>query len=229
MHPGFKFKVKIGIYKFAENLLGKRIVKNLYLNYCVRIYLKHRIIFVHIPRTGGTSMTRLLYGRRCGHFCAFEIVEKLGVEAFNGLVSFVVTRNPYDRLISAYEFIRHGGGREGGVRFEKEFSLPAFDNFKSFVKDWLIYQNTETINLLFRPQYLFIFNSDLLPIVNNILKLEDRSKLDNFLNNINTQTPFRERLNSSKRPDIDDYYNSETMQLVYEFYKMDFNLLNYPN
>lgn len=227
MPIGLKFKIRIGVYKFSEDLFGKRAVRRYYLNYCIKVYLKHRIIFIHIPRTGGTSITRYVYGRRSGHFYASDIVEQLGLGVFNELVSFAVTRNPYDRLVSAYEYIKHKGGREGGVRFEREFSLPAFADFESFVKDWLIYQNKEKVNMLFRPQYLFIFNYDLSAIVHNIFKLEDQSKLKNFLGNFSIQTPFEEKLNSSKRVDICNYYNLETKQLVYEFYKMDFNLLNY--
>ncbi len=224
---GFKFKVKIAIYKFAELILGKNIVRKLYLNFCIRIYKRRKIIFIHIPRTGGTSIAKSIFGRRCGHFYASEIAEKLGSEVFNNFVSFTITRNPYDRLISAYEFLKQGGGKDGGVRFEEEFNLPAFNNFNSFVKDWLIYQNGENINLLFRPQYLFIYNHNGISLVKNIFKLEEPIALAGFLETSNFGSYTEERLNYSKRDTLENYYSPEMRDLVYEFYKIDFHLLNY--
>ena len=67
---------------------------------------EHKLIFVHIPRTGGTSVRFAL--REAG--IEFEVV---GLEhgnlgrhhAFAGYYSFSIVRNPYEWLLSLYSLI----------------------------------------------------------------------------------------------------------------------------
>lgn len=91
---------------------------------------RYKCIFVHIPKTGGTSIERalgvfgdwrsenreLMFGlvasesiRRRGFLSAFlqhltlpQILELAPPETVRGYVSFAVVRNPWDRLVSTF-------------------------------------------------------------------------------------------------------------------------------
>lgn len=52
--------------------------------------------FVHIPKTGGSSIASVIGGHTCLHVRASEVQEP----------RFSFVRHPLDRLVSAYEFMR---------------------------------------------------------------------------------------------------------------------------
>lgn len=66
------------------------------------------VLFIHIPKTGGTSVCAHLYGRNLPHWTWAFYREAFGPEV-NALPSFAVLRDPVERLISAYRFLRQGG------------------------------------------------------------------------------------------------------------------------
>jgi len=85
---------------------------------------KHKTIFVHIPKCGGTSIEtalkingldnkggekpseNILFGvennKALHHLTASEIKQKIGEEKFNNYFKFTFVRNPYDKMISEY-------------------------------------------------------------------------------------------------------------------------------
>lgn len=105
----------------------------------------HRCIFVHIPKTGGTSIEDVLWpGTRSEsdlwmgfvsrfhnkyqtgglqHLLASQIRTEVGDDIFSSYFKFVVVRNPWDRLVSQYSYLdrradlRGYFGIEEGVRF----------------------------------------------------------------------------------------------------------------
>ena len=70
------------------------------------------ILFIHVPKTGGISVKRALYGdinRGHGHVRAITYRTKLGKNTFNNLFKLAVVRNTWDRLVSAYHYLSQGG------------------------------------------------------------------------------------------------------------------------
>jgi hypothetical protein len=61
-------------------------------------------LFVHIPKTGGTSVTSALGNRACAHNTPAKIRAEIGDELWNSCFKFTFIRNPWDRAVSFYEF-----------------------------------------------------------------------------------------------------------------------------
>lgn len=66
------------------------------------------LLFVHIPKNGGTSISKTLYGYSLPHLTASTLEHR-----FDGRLaaypSFAVLRHPVDRFLSAYRFTLAGG------------------------------------------------------------------------------------------------------------------------
>lgn len=92
---------------------------------------RHRTIFVHIQRTGGNSVQRLFEAldpdlveavavdpdkRRTKHCWLEDIAEALDPAIFATYTKFAIVRNPFDRLLSWYQFLRDGGhAQDAGI------------------------------------------------------------------------------------------------------------------
>lgn len=86
----------------------------------VNIRLKY--IFVHIPKTGGRSMTGVRWNQSTifsyyGHYSIRDIKD-FGISDLSPYFKWCFVRNPWDRLLSAYDF---------SAEFKEQF--PTFENF----------------------------------------------------------------------------------------------------
>jgi len=102
------------------------------------IWLRAGIVFVHIPKAAGTSISEALYGRFVGHVRAADVVQ-WGPSRLKALPRFAITRNPWDRLVSAYRFVTRGGGvggaHAGRVWRAEQYRISEFQSFDRFVTD----------------------------------------------------------------------------------------------
>ncbi|MFN3233397.1 MAG: sulfotransferase family 2 domain-containing protein [Alphaproteobacteria bacterium] len=65
-------------------------------------------VFIHIPKTGGTSIRSLVPGSGKGHATALEY-RRANPRKFERVFKFSFVRNPWDRVASAYWFLEQGG------------------------------------------------------------------------------------------------------------------------
>src|SRR6185312_6788568 len=74
-----------------------------------RCFDETRSIFVHIPKTGGVSLTNSLYGNRAGRHATLGTYQVVfPARAFYSYFKFAFVRNPWDRLYSAYRYLQAG-------------------------------------------------------------------------------------------------------------------------
>ncbi|MBL3594272.1 sulfotransferase family 2 domain-containing protein [Rhodovulum sulfidophilum] len=92
-----------------------------------------RAIFIHVPKTAGSTIKAELYGkpmeghRRISEFQDFD--PKRTAETFK----FCFVRNPWDRALSAFSYLKQG---KGVSRVDREFTavhLDEIDNFAAFL------------------------------------------------------------------------------------------------
>jgi len=95
----------------------------------------HKFIFIHIPKTAGTSMTRVLeFGGSeymSAHRSARNLNEELG-DKWKRYFTFAFVRNPWERQVSWYRFLNLKAREK-----EENFDPGTFENFIKYLdNDW---------------------------------------------------------------------------------------------
>ena len=188
---------------------------------------KHKCIFIHIPKTAGVSVSVSLLGSGIANMPALYYKVLLGKGTFNQYFKFAFVRNPFTRLVSAYEFLQGGGG---GHYDEKIVSIiKPYKSFESFVMEYLN-QNTIKASRYFRPQHYFVCDSNGKIIINYLGHFEELEKDYEFIRNkIGTGEPLKKlNVTKNKRMLIEEYYfNDKIKQKVISLYNKDFELFGY--
>jgi len=164
--------------------------------------------YCHIPKTGGVSICKLI-GRLPGHAIESETKNKY-------IYTFV--RNPYDRLISTFFYLKNGGRNNGDKKDRDKYI--GNSSFEDFVKTKLI--NASKNQIHFRPQKYWIPNG-----ASFIGKFEN---LENDFNEVKKIVGIKgnlQHLNKTSHKDYREYYNDELANIVYKVYEEDFEEFGY--
>jgi len=88
-------------------------------------------VFVHIPKAAGNSLAIGLYGLSFGHHTAYDYYRNNKKE-WEKVFSFTVVRNPLDRFLSTYNFLKIGGVSKFDKRFSQKHRLKTI-NVNTFI------------------------------------------------------------------------------------------------
>lgn len=186
----------------------------------------HRAIFIHIPKTAGSSISNVLLGGPRGNpHAAYSEYERINPRKFREYFKFAFVRNPWDRLVSSYFYLRDTDPRTQTWSLH-EREVARFPDFASFVRGWLSEANIRpTVHL--RPQHTFICDADL------------RLRVD-FVGRVETITEdFRavcerlgvaaelQRTNQSNHRPYAEYYTAELRERVAAVYADDIAIFGY--
>lgn len=117
------------------------------------------LLFIHIPKTGGTSISKALYGRNLPHFTATFYRDVFGDELAD-LPSFAIVRDPVERLHSAFRFLQRGGTDIILTDRYEMLKSRKFKKFEDFVVALLEDRTLMQSALSFKPQCEFILDSE---------------------------------------------------------------------
>ena len=217
-------------------------------------YVASKIMFIHIPKCAGTFLERVLETNdrqvlRSGfkqslipnsislqhqfYSTLLKHNDRLGVDLLHDSVkTFAVVRNPYDRVASAILWpIRLGKSlvKDTKLHNTSVASRPLLtkERFQAILKGFI---NKTTKVAPYNdnhsePQYKFVCDDEGNLYENvRVFKLEtlhtEVEELNSFLNK-RLRFPPRHSL------DYSVYYNSESIRMVNEYYKKDFELFGY--
>lgn len=195
------------------------------------VWLRTGIVFVHIPKAAGTSINQALYGRFMGHVRARDI-ERWGSEKLKSLPSFAVTRNPWDRAVSAFRFSQ----RLHLVDWREEAWHPPFvqrqvpkvGDFGAFVTEWLERQDIRKLNAIYQPQSLFVCDEKRRLLVDHLGKLEDLRSTEEFIaKHIGRKPDLVQANRSGGRVDYRTFYSPELVKIVADIYAEDVERFGY--
>jgi hypothetical protein len=116
---------------------------------------RRNLIFVHVPRVAGTSIARALYGPRCTRHHSIRYYKTVAPDFWAGADSFAVLRDPFDRVASAYAFVRTGGTeicRLSDVFARQTAHLRSMDDYLSFIEA----RDDFSRDFVMRPQSWFV-------------------------------------------------------------------------
>ena len=176
---------------------------------------KNDVIFIHIPKTGGTSIVKsVMDGSLTRHSSAIAY-KGYDEEAFNRSYKFSVIRNPLDRSVSTYHYSKQrnkGCSVVDGSNSFKDFCENLRDNFYGHVSPGFLPQVFWVTDEFCRVIIDDIFPFDL--INESMEYVIDKAKLNsNFAH-----------LNKSRHKPFMDYHTDETIKILRELYPMDFFL-----
>lgn len=204
------------------------VYRNYFDPYPYRRYTKRKkAIFIHIPKTAGTSILNSL-GGWAGDHCSYREYLQASPTKFENYFKFCFVRNPYERLISTYEYLKQGGNKTSDLILQKRI-LDKYPTFDSFVRYYLNHDIIYRVNVL-KPQYWFIYDEE------NILQVDYLARFENIdreYEKISTILNLKKKLyvtNStgrSKKNVFKDYYNEDLIAIVNNMYHLDFELLEY--
>lgn len=149
--------------------------------------INQELVFVHIPKTGGSSIGNLLkktcpfrlikHTREKDLLLLYQYKQKYNPHCF----SFTFVRNPWDRIVSAYSYLIKGGGNLGDKK-DRDHYLSDYDesNFEDFIVNELTKKRILK-QLHFIPQYQWISDNKGNLVVDFVGKLEDFEKNMNKL------------------------------------------------
>tara|TARA_B110000444_G_scaffold35541_1_gene31038 strand:- start:1539 stop:2246 length:708 start_codon:yes stop_codon:yes gene_type:complete len=189
---------------------------------------KHKCIFIHIPKAAGVSLSQNLFGNLGGgHRKAIDYYKIYSPLEFRRYFKFTIVRNPWDRLVSAYLFLKQGGFNEGD-RIWFQNNLSEYNNFEEFVENWITKKNVMSFTH-FIPQYIYITGYWNFILVDKIYKFEFMDEMYIDLNNrLNvTLSNVKKNTNLNRVSNYQTYYNDKTRKIVAETYEKDIKLFNY--
>lgn len=204
---------------------------------------RRKIVFIHIPRTGGQSIENvlfpnfnftdkeertILYGwnKKLGwlnHLTCEEILRNnfISINGFNNYFRFAFVRNPWERLVSEYAW-KFSGEIERFRQFCIDITEKKYNNWASQYRDLL------ALKQHIREQYKYVFDSkgklavDFIGRYENLV--EDFQQVSKLTGLKYCKLPF---LNKSGHKHYTGYYDKLTKELVERTYKDDIEIFNY--
>ena len=182
-----------------------------------------KTIYIHINKTGGTSINKVLNKKKM-HLTSKEIISIVGNDRFKSSFKFTVIRNPFARCVSQY---LHRVKTNQCLMKDEPIS------FGIWIRK--VY-GEERDNYYFNKQYKMFYTQ-----VDWLKNVEEEIKIDLFLRfealnsdyskfaqdiGISNNLPH---LNKSLEQPVcyKEFYNSETRRIVQNYFKEDLEIFKY--
>lgn len=199
------------------------------------ICVEKSFIFIHIPKSSGTEMSaQLLKTYNCNllqqvdpktgldkmHLHQDVIDKYISPDILSSFFKFCIVRNPYERLYSAWYFIKDRHGYDNVNDFIKEKLS------KEFIFGKEMFPGDARVH--YRPQYTFIYSDDGEIKVDLILRYES---LNEDIAKMNKKTGLKipeygkfERYSKAKYTPL---FNKDSIKKINDLYREDFYFLGY--
>lgn len=206
--------------------LKKYILRNL-------TYFRKKAFFVHIPKNGGNSVFKTItkvsknvklinHDKRS---VDFKLLKDYDLKGSN--FSFTFVRNPWDRVVSAYLFLKSGGvNRNDSDDFDKY--LKRFNSFTDFVMN---FDEKILDQIHFSQQYEWVCDDKDNLIVDFVGRFEhlqkDFDEVCQILNLPNIPLLHSNKTKNKPKNHYSSYYNNETKQIIEQKYIKDIEMFEY--
>lgn len=196
------------------------------------IYHKWRTVFVQIPKCASATFHRMLENQtdlnHHDHMTYLDVLSSNDPELIESYYSFAVCRNPYDRFVSAYEFLKQGEWELDNLSFE-ELVRHLHKQGPFFYTNY---------DVFFWPQHRFVTIKKIV-LVDDIIRFENMdaewpaiqakimekvpARFAALPTDLNVENPSHNRMGKKWQ----EYYTPELKEMVYEMYERDFEIFEY--
>ncbi|GBQ20488.1 hypothetical protein AA103193_1396 [Tanticharoenia sakaeratensis NBRC 103193] len=175
---------------------------------------KRGVLFIHVPKNAGTSISSILYGRSMRH----ETIRYYRhADRRLDMPSFAIWREPVERFCSAFDFVRNGGGRN--VRLDPTFArrYAGFQTVDDALDHLEQVSSPYRMDYVFRPQSWFVCDSDGRLAVDMLFSLRDVAALpqriealrDHAIPHLNTTARSAQTITTAQRRRIERLYGAD--------------------
>lgn len=202
-------------------------ISTIYNPFPYRRYMKkHKCIFIHIPKAAGTSIRSMLGAPPTPRdHMPYSVYEQASPNLFKVYYKFTFVRNPWDRLVSSYFYLKKGGNGKEDLKY-KEYFDKNFETFEKFVIEFL------DVNIIYKhqlliPQSLYLYDQwgslkvDFVGKIENIER--DFKEVSNHIG-ISLKIP---KVNMSNHSDYKELYTEEMKSKVAKLYADDLHNFTY--
>jgi hypothetical protein len=183
------------------------------------------MIFVHVPRTGGTSIEHAMGVKmrlspegltetsfEGKHYTCWKMMMKYPVK-WERYDTFTIVRNPFDRLVSTYEFL-----------LKMPCHPATLVGKNTSFRDWVMgIENVRKATV--GPQCRWIRSNGVVA-VDNVFRFERYWEVLDFLKAKGVEAEIK-KINATVRKPYQDYYDDKTRRWVEMFYKQDLDVFGY--
>ena len=193
-------------------------------------FVRNRCIFVHIPKCAGTSVLKVLFANEAKlHWKLSYYRLAFSPEQFRDFYKFTFVRNPWDRLVSGYHYMRDGG--EPGVQSDLDWAerhIRPYADFDDFVLHGLARPEIRRW-LTFVPQHEFVtLPWRRGPQVDFIGKVEHMEQdFRQVAERLGKSVPLETHNRSQRGADYHSYYSLRTRAIVERYYGEDIKMFGY--
>ena len=198
---------------------------------CINASHQYRCIFVHVPKNAGSSIKRVLDMPGGNHFSWWDYAEHHS-RLWEAYASFAVVRNPWDRVVSAYQY----------AKMEKSYwqnELTGLHSDYLFLRDKsfeecvsiLCHQRDLLEHMSWHSQAWYIADkkSGNKIMVETVLRFESLAEdFAEFRRKLKIDCEPLPMVNTTQRlRDYRTYYNDQTRKMVEQVYRVDVELFGY--
>lgn len=176
----------------------------------------YKFIFVHVPKCGGNSIKEAFNLKGHNHS---KITPEYVNENYSNYFKFTFVRNPWDRVVSAFKYLKDVSTLDA---YHRDFINTRYPQFEDFIKskEW-----TEWLHFL--PQHQFI-SIDSKICVDFIGKVETmQSDFNIICKTLGVKPKTLSKINATNRNNYTEYFDDETRQIIADVYAKDIELFEY--
>jgi len=206
---------------------------------------ERKYIFIHIPKTAGTTIQEALkesmkisvvkyqlFKKFEGtpfkyhkHEPALEVKKIVGDKIWKTHFKFAFVRNPWDLMVSSYCWLLQKGKKVKNT-YHLALEIEKFSNFREFICSNLGNTYINEIKARDLSHWLCDKNGNIM--VDFVGKVENlESDLEYILNRLNLYHPDLKQLNQSQRTDYRQYYDDKTKKIVEKRFEWLISNFNY--